>query len=65
MHDELGIMPHIVEAVLNHVGHRAGIAGTYNRATYAREKANALARWADYLAAVVREREPVVLAFPS
>ena len=28
MHDELGIAPHIVEAVLNHVsGHRAGVAG--------------------------------------
>jgi hypothetical protein len=30
---ELGIAPRIVEAVLNHVsGHKAGIAGVYNRA---------------------------------
>src|SRR5262249_32698608 len=29
---ELGVEPHIIEAVLNHIsGHRAGVAGTYNR----------------------------------
>jgi integrase len=65
MYDELGIAPHIVEAVLNHVSHRAGVAGTYNRATYAKEKANALARWVDHLIATVEAREPVVLAFPA
>jgi integrase len=54
MHDELGIAPHIVEAVLNHVsGHRAGVAGVYNRAAYAKEKAVALARWAEHLTAIV------------
>ena len=54
MHDELGIAPHIVEAVLNHVsGHRAGVAGVYNRALYKCEKATALTRWADYLLAVL------------
>ena len=32
----IGIQPHIIEAVLNHVsGHKAGVAGIYNRATYA------------------------------
>jgi integrase len=30
---ELGVLPHLIEAVLNHVsGHKAGIAGVYNRA---------------------------------
>jgi integrase len=30
-----GVLPHIIEAVLNHVsGHRAGVAGIYNRARY-------------------------------
>lgn len=54
MHDELGIAPHIVEAVLNHVsGHRAGVAGVYNRALYAKEKAIALARWAEHLASII------------
>jgi integrase len=47
---ELGVNPWIVEAVLNHQsGHKAGIAGTYNRAKYADEMRSALQRWADYL----------------
>jgi hypothetical protein len=54
MHDDLRIPPHIVEAVLNHVsGHRAGVAGVYNRATYDKEKAVALNRWAKHLLAIV------------
>ena len=32
---DLGIQPHIIEAVLNHYsGHKAGVAGIYNRSTY-------------------------------
>jgi integrase len=62
MHDELAIPPHIVEAVLNHVsGHRSGVAGVYNKATYSKEKAIALARWAEHLSAIVGgERSKVV-----
>jgi integrase len=61
-HDELGIAPHVVEAVLNHVsGHRAGVAGIYNRALYAREKRAALAQWADYVQATVEGRKAKVL----
>jgi len=45
---ELGILTHIIEAVLNHVsGHRAGVAGIYNRARYTDEMCNALQMWAD------------------
>jgi len=52
---ELGIQPHIIEAVLNHVsGHKGGIAGIYNRAQYGPEKAQALARWDEHIAGVVR-----------
>ncbi len=30
---ELGVLPYVIEAVLNHVsGHKAGVAGIYNRA---------------------------------
>jgi integrase len=59
MHDDLGIAPHIVEAVLNHIsGHRAGVAGTYNRATYSKEKAVALTRWAKHLLAIVGRGAP-------
>jgi len=47
---ELGVQPHIIEAVLNHVsGHKAGVAGIYNRAKYADEMRSALQRWADHL----------------
>jgi integrase len=47
---ELGILPHITEAVLNHYsGHRAGVAGVYQRAKYADEMRTALQRWADHL----------------
>jgi hypothetical protein len=46
MADRLGVLPHIVEAILNHVsGHRAGVAGVYNRARYAAEMREALQRW--------------------
>jgi integrase len=49
---ELGVQPHIIEAVLNHVsGHKAGVAGIYNRAKYLPEMASALQKWADYLVA--------------
>src|SRR5262249_44151720 len=31
----LGVLPHVIEAILNHVsGHKAGVAGIYNRSTY-------------------------------
>jgi integrase len=50
----LGVQPHVVEAVLNHVsGHRAGVAGIYNRASYATEKREALNLWAAHVLAVV------------
>jgi integrase len=47
---ELGVLPHIVEAVLNHQsGHKSGVAGIYNRARYADEMRSALQRWADHV----------------
>jgi integrase len=55
---EIGVQPHIIEAILNHVsGHKAGVAGIYNRSTYEREKATALALWADRLMAIVEGRD--------
>jgi integrase len=54
MHERLGVQPHIVEAVLNHVsGHQGGVAGVYNKATYLDEKTVALARWAEHVASLV------------
>lgn len=50
MAEHLNILPHVIESVVNHVsGHKAGVAGIYNRATYAAEKRSALQAWADYL----------------
>jgi integrase len=51
---ELGVQPHIIEAILNHQsGHRAGVAGIYNRAKYAGEMREALQRWADHVEALI------------
>jgi integrase len=59
---DIGISPHIIEAVLNHVsGHKGGIAGIYNRAQYSAEKAQALARWDEHIGSVVEgSRKKVV-----
>lgn len=61
MHDRLGIMPHVVETVLGHVGHQGGVAGRYNLALYRAEKAAALTRWADHVLSIVEGREPKVV----
>jgi integrase len=54
MHDGLGISPHIVEATLGHIsGHKAGVAGTYNRAQYEHQVRAALERWAAHIEALV------------
>lgn len=46
----IGTLPHVVEAVLNHVsGSRAGVAGTYNRSLYTPEKRAALDAWAAHV----------------
>ena len=57
MADRLGVLPHIVEAVLNHVsGHRAGVAGIYNHARYEAEIRAALRAWADHVNAIVERK---------
>jgi integrase len=54
----LGIQPHVVEAVLNHVsGHRSGVAGVYNRALYRNEKRQALDLWAAHVEALIQGRQ--------
>ncbi|MCK1707617.1 MULTISPECIES: tyrosine-type recombinase/integrase [unclassified Bradyrhizobium] len=57
MNDELDMLPHVVEAILNHVSSvqsgKKGVAGTYNKALYLRERVVALKRWADHLAWIV------------
>jgi integrase len=46
---DAGVPPHIIEAVINHVsGHKAGVAGVYNRSTYENEKRAALDALSNY-----------------
>jgi hypothetical protein len=55
----MGIQPHVIEAVLNHVsGSRAGIAGVYNRSKLEEPKRQALVAWADLLMMHVEGRAP-------
>jgi integrase len=50
LHQEIGIEPHIVEAVLNHVsGAKASVAGRYNHAAYNVQKRAALEKWESHV----------------
>lgn len=58
MGDKLGVLPHVIEAILNHVsGHKAGVAGVYNKATYRTEKRDALERWAERITSLVEAKQ--------
>jgi hypothetical protein len=48
MNEQLGVAPHVVEAVVNHVSgpSKRGVAGVYNRAVYLAERQRALCAWA-------------------
>ena len=60
---ELGVLPHVVEAVLNHIsGHKAGVAGVYNRASYGAEKRQALDLWAAHVLALAEGRKANVVS---
>jgi integrase len=51
MNEKLGIAPHVVEAVVNHMSGlaKAGVAGVYNRALYLDDRGKALRSWQDWL----------------
>jgi integrase len=54
---DLGIQPHVIEALLNHIsGSKNGVAGIYNRATYAAEKRQAVDIWASHLEALLADK---------
>ena len=51
---ESGTLPHVIEAILNHVsGHKAGVAGIYNRATYEPHKRAALEKWGNHIETLI------------
>jgi integrase len=61
---DLGIMPHVIEAAVNHQsGSKAGVSGTYNRSIYQREVTAAMALWADHIRTITSGGERKVLAF--
>lgn len=59
MNEKLGIEPHIVEAVVNHVSGaaKAGVAGVYNRAQYLPQRRAALQSWANELASIINPED--------
>jgi integrase len=63
---DLGVQPHVVEAVLNHQsGTKRGVAGVYNKSPYERETKTAMALWADQVRSIVEKCERKVLKFPE
>ena len=50
MNEQLGVAPHVVEAVVNHMSGlaKAGVAGVYNRALYMEDRRAALGDWSKY-----------------
>ena len=55
---ELGVEPHVVEACVNHIGPaKSGVAGVYNRASYAEPKRIAMERWAQEVEQIVSGRK--------
>jgi hypothetical protein len=53
---ELGVLPHVIELAINHVsGHKAGVAGIYNRSKLTDAVREGLQRWADHLDKITDE----------
>jgi integrase len=62
LHEQFAVPPHVVEALLGHVsGHKAGVAGTYNRASYIDERRRALERWGEHLITLISGKKPAAV----
>jgi integrase len=55
MIEDLGIAPHVVEAVVNHVSgaSRAGVAGIYNRSVLLPQRREALQAWSRHIESII------------
>lgn len=54
LHERFGVVPHVVEAILGHVGvYKAGVRGVYNKALYLDERRRGLERWGEHITALV------------
>jgi integrase len=65
--NDLGVLPFVIEALVNHVsgGAKAGIAGTYNKAAYREPKKAALALWSEHVRSLVETDAPRNLGDPG
>jgi integrase len=63
---KLGVLPHVIECVLNHQsGFRSGVGGVYNRNPYAREVRTALVLWEDHVSTLIDGGKRKVVTFPQ
>ena len=54
LHDRFSVLPHVVETLLGHAGgHKAGVAGVYNKALYLEERRRALELWGAHIMELV------------
>jgi integrase len=59
LHERFNVQPHVVEAMLGHVGaYKSGVRGVYNKAMYLDERRRALQRWAEHIEQVVSGKKP-------
>jgi integrase len=56
----IGVPPHVAELCVNHV--KGGVEAIYNKYRYEREIKNALAMWADHVAAIVEGSKSNIVA---
>ena len=62
---DLGIPPHVISAILNHVSDfRGGVHGIYDHSNLEQQKRHALEAWNERLLAIVEGREPATTVVP-
>jgi len=63
---DLGVLPHVIEAAVNHQsGHKRGPAGIYNRSVYTHEVRAGLAMWADHVRSITQGGGRKIVPMPQ